>query len=124
MGHYAKINDQKIVERVIVADEEFINSGSVGDPAIWIKTSYNTRSGIYYLPDSWEHHPDQSKALRKNFAGIGYIYDVERDAFIPPQPFPSWVLNEFSCTWESPVPYPEDGNEYEWNEETTSWVQK
>lgn len=85
------------------------------------RTSYNTRGGIHYNPETGEPSEDQSKAFRKNYSGIGYTYDEARDAFIPPKPFDSWLLNEDSCLWEAPVPMPEDGM-YTWDEETTNWV--
>jgi len=91
-------------------------------PGQWIQTSYNTRGGIHYQPNSNTPSDDQTKALRKNYAGIGYAYDAARDAFIPPQPFTSWTLNETSCLWEAPIAYPDDGNMYTWDETTTSWV--
>jgi len=120
MGHFAKVIDNIVVE-VIVAEQDFIDSGLVGNPNEWIRTSYNTHGGIHYLPNSNEPNPNQSQALRKNFAGIGDTYDLTRDAFIAPQPYNSWVLDEFSCLWKSPVPMPNDGKSYEWDEETVSW---
>lgn len=113
MAHFAKINNQNIVQQVIVADQEFIDSGVVGNPDEWLQTSYNTHGG---------KHSDGGTPLRKNYAGIGYTYDRERDAFIPPQPFESWVLNENTCLWEAPVPYPQDEEVYKWDEEKVSWV--
>jgi len=117
--HFAEIDKNNIVKRVIVAEQDFIDSGAVGDSSNWIQTSYNTRGGIHYTPDSDE--PDGGVALRKNYAGIGYIYDSDKDAFYQPQPYPSWLLNEDSCQWESPVSYPDDGSNYNWNEENQSW---
>ena len=102
MSHFAKIDSNNIVENVIVAEQDFINSGAVGDSFLWVQTSYNNN-------------------FRKNYAGVGYTYDSALDAFIPPQPYPSWVLNEDTCQWESPVAYPEDDKMYKWNEETQSW---
>jgi len=122
MSHFAHVNQDNIVDNVIVADQEFINGGYVGDPSEWVQTSYNTRGGKHCKPDSYEPSADQSKALRKNYAGIGHKYDKDRDAFIPPKPFESWVLDEFSCNWESPVPYPSNGLQYFWDEEVTNWV--
>lgn len=90
MAHYAKVGDDGIVVEVIVAEQEFIDSGLVGDPAKWIQTSYNTHGG---------QHPE-GRPLRKNFAGIGYTYDPKRDAFIPPKPVGDYVLNEDTCLWE------------------------
>jgi len=81
--------------------------------AIWKQTSYNTQGGVHKLDGT---------PFRKNHAGIGYTYDEDRDAFIPKQPFNSWTLNEDTCQWEAPVALPDDGKDYKWNEETTSWV--
>lgn len=122
MAHFAKVING-IVEEVLVIEQDVINTGLFGDPSVWIQTSYNTRGGIYYLPNSNTPSEDQSKAFRKNYAGIGFSYDIQRDAFIPPKPFPSWVLNDFSCLWEAPIPYPNDGKRYYWDEATLSWVE-
>ncbi len=122
MSHFAEIDNDNIVQRVIVAEQDFINSGAVGDASNWVQTSYNTRGGIHYKPNSHDPSEDQSQAFRKNYAGIGYTYDQTRDAFIPPQPYPSWVLNEDTCRWDAPVPCPDDDKDYVWNEETTSWI--
>ena len=119
MSHFAKIDKDGIVQKVIVIEQDILDSGNWGDPNNWIQTSYNTRGGIHYAPNS--NDPDGGVALRKNYAGIGDKYDKERDAFIAPQPFPSWTLNGDTCLWEAPVAYPNDGKDYEWNEETTSW---
>lgn len=118
MSHFAKVENGTVTQ-VIVAEQDFINSGAVGDPSAWIQTSYNTRGGVHY---GHNRQPDGGHALRKNYAGIGYIYDSVRDAFIPPKPFASWQLNESTCTWQAPVPMPNDGTEYQWNESTTSWT--
>lgn len=118
MGHFAKI-ENGIVTKVIVAELDFFETFIDNIPGQWIQTSYNTKGGVHYnngIPSD-----DQSKAFRKNYAGVGYTYDQNRDAFIPPKPFNSWTLNEDSCLWEAPVAYPEDGQMYTWNEETTSW---
>lgn len=123
MAHFAEIDENNIVLRVIVAEQNFINTGVLGDPSRWIQTSYNTRGGIHYKPNSNEPSEDQSKALRKNYAGIGYTYDANLDAFIPPKIFESWILNTQTGWWESPIPYPNDGNYYAWNEETKTWNQ-
>jgi hypothetical protein len=88
MAHFAQINETNIVAQVIVADQEVINTGLFGDPASWIQTSYNTYGGMHKLGGT---------PLRKNFAGIGYTYDRERDAFIPPKPYNSWVMDEDTC---------------------------
>lgn len=115
MSHFAEIDNNNIVTSVIVAEQDFIDSLD----GQWVQTSYNTRSGIHYDPDSNE--PDGGTALRKNYAGIGYTYDAGRDAFIPPKPYTSWILNEETCNWASPVSYPDDGELYNWNEETRAW---
>ena len=120
MGHFAKVSNG-IVTKVIVAEADFFNNFVDDSPGQWIQTSYNTRGGVHYKPNTNEPSEDQSKALRKNYAGIGYTYDATRDAFIPPQPFNSWILNEDTCFWDSPVAYPEDGKLYKWNEEILNW---
>ena len=120
MAHYAHITNS-IVDQVIVADQEFIDSGAVGDASEWIQTSYNTRGNVHYAPDS--NTPDGGVALRGNYAGIGYTYDSATDVFYAPQPFPSWVLSPLTILWEAPVPYPTDGKLYSWDEATTSWVE-
>jgi len=102
MSHFAEIDNNNIVQRVIVAEQDFINSGAVGDSFRWVQTSYNNN-------------------FRKNYAGKGYTYDQTRDAFISPQPFPSWLLDEDTCRWEAPTPMPDDGKMYNWDEDTTSW---
>ena len=112
MAHFAKIENGVVVQ-VVVAEEAFIATGALGDPAFWVQTSYNTRGG---------QHPE-GRPLRKNYAGIGYTYDSGRDAFIPPQPFPSWGLNETTCQWDAPTPMPTDDKRYTWDEPTTSWVE-
>lgn len=117
MGHFAKVNNG-IVEQVIVAEPEFFDTFVDSSPGQWIQTSYNTRGGVHYGADG---QPDGGTPLRKNYAGIGFSYDAQRDAFIPPKPYPSWTLNEDSCLWDSPVAYPSDGNTYAWNEATQSW---
>ena len=118
MAHYAKVKDG-VVTQVIVAEAEFFDTFVDSEPGEWIQTSYNTRGGQHYDPETGE--VDDGTPLRKNYAGIGFTYDADRDAFIPPQPFASWTLNETTCLWESPVAYPDDGEKYEWNEETTTW---
>lgn len=113
MAHFAKVVSG-IVTKVIVAEQEFFLTFMDDSPGEWIQTSYNTSGGV---------HAEGGTPLRKNYAGIGFTYDQVRDAFIPPKPYPSWTLNEDSCLWEAPVAYPDaDSDEdYEWNEETTSW---
>ena len=114
MAHFAQINEENIVTQVIVAEQDFINSGAVGDPAQWIQTSYNTRAG---------QHIQGGTPLRKNYAGIGYTYNRDHDAFVPPKPFPSWVLNLATALWEPPTPHPNNGEMYGWDEATQSWQQ-
>ena len=120
MAHFAKVVDG-IVERVIVAEPEFFNNFVDSSPGTWIQTSYNTKGGVHYDPETVEPSADQSKALRKNYAGKGYSYDVARDAFIPPKVFESWTLNETSCLWEPPVALPNEGGPYRWNETEQRW---
>ncbi len=114
MSHFAKIDENNIVTQVLVIDQETINTGHFGDPSSFIQTSYNTIAGVHQLGGT---------PLRKNFAGIGYIYDSVRDAFYAPQPFPSWILNEDTCCWEPPVAQPTDGKLYVWNEDTLNWIE-
>ena len=118
MGHYAFLNMQNIVTEVIVGKDETdgptnweIHYGNFREQ-VCKRTSYNTRGGV---------HANGGTPFRKNYAGIGYTYDETRDAFISPKPYDSWTLNETSCLWEAPVSYPTDGEQYEWNEETTTW---
>ena len=113
MAHYAKVTDG-IVTKVIVAEAEFFDTFVDDSAGEWIQTSYNTIGGEHKLGGT---------PLRKNFAGIGFTYDYEKDAFIPPQPFMSWTLNEDTCLWEAPVAYPDDGKEYIWNESITNWTE-
>jgi len=124
MAHFAKLDQNNVVVFVTVGRDEDNGkedqlTARTGD--VYKQTSYNTRGGVYYDPTTNEPSVDQSKAFRKNYAGLGYTYDYDRDAFIPPKPFNSWVLNETSCLWEAPVPMPTDGKRYTWNEETVSW---
>ena len=115
MSHFAQIDDNNIVTQVIVVEQDVINTGLFGDPAKWIQTSYNTHGGVHALGGT---------PLRKNYAGIGYTYDAQRDAFIPPKPYASWVLDESSCLWQAPVAMPVDENKrYTWDEATTSWTE-
>jgi len=102
MAHFARIDKNNTVAQVIVAEQDFINSGAVGDSFLWVQTSY-------------------SNSFRKNYAGVGFTYDKTRDAFIPPKPYPSWLLNEETCHWEAPTPYPTDGKQYTWDEPTMTW---
>jgi hypothetical protein len=103
MAHFAELDRDNVVLRVIVADQAFIDSGAVGEPSRWVQTSYNGR-------------------MRKNYAGPGYTYDKGRDAFIAPQPYASWRLDEATCLWEPPIPMPHDGKMYQWNEAKGAWT--
>ncbi len=119
MAHFARIEDNTVVEILVVPDgqehrgQDFL-AHDLRLGGVWVQTSYNTDGGV---------HINGGTPLRKNYAGIGYTYDETRDAFIPPKPYPSWVLNEDSCLWESSVPYPDDGQMYIWDEGTVAWVQ-
>jgi hypothetical protein len=119
MAHFAQLDENNIVTQVIVVSNDDIKDSEgneseltgiafckslLGPNTIWKQTSYNNN-------------------IRKNYAGIGFTYDATRDAFIAPKPFISWILNETTCIWEAPVAYPNDGNMYRWDEETTSWVE-
>ena len=112
MAHFAKVNNG-IVEQVIVAEPEFFDTFVDSSPGQWIQTSYNTHGGVHTLGGT---------PLRKNYAGIGFTYDATYDAFVPPKPYACWTLNEDSCLWEAPVAYPDDGENYVWDETTTAWV--
>ena len=126
MASFAKIGlNNKVIEVLSVVNEVLHDSNGVEQEAIgidfltkltgypvWKQTSYNTHGGV---------HDNNGTPLRKNHAGIGYTYDEDRDAFIPKKPFNSWVLNKTTCLWESPIPYPQDNNEYKWNEQNQSW---
>jgi hypothetical protein len=119
MSHWAELDESNVVKRVIVGD----NNDPNGDEGyqwiidnlggVWVKTSFNTKGGV---------HVTGGTPLRMNFASIGYLYDPIRDAFIEPQPFPSWVLNQDTLVFEAPVPYPTDGKGYVWNEDIVNWV--
>ena len=118
MAHFAKVHNG-IVTKVIVAEPEFISSYREIEPGDWIQTSYNTRRGIHYQADGTPSL-DQSKALRKNFACVGMIYDKELDAFYYPQPYPSFTLDEQTGSWIPPIPKPNNPDCY-WDENSLSW---
>ena len=123
MAHFAKLDKQNKVIFVTVGrdeDREEELTERTGD--VYKQTSYNTRGGVHYQGDGTPS-ADQTKAFRKNYAGLGYTYDAMRDAFIPPKPYASWVLNEQSCLWEAPVAYPTDGKRYVWDELNTKWTE-
>ena len=113
MSHFAKVLNG-IVTQVIVAETEFFQTFVDSSPGEWIQTSYNTYGG---------QHKNGGTPLRKNYAGIGYTYDSTKDAFIPPQPYASWTLNDDTCLWSAPTPMPIDEKSYEWNESTLAWVE-
>ena len=125
MAHWAELDENNVVTRVLVGD----NNDPAGDEGYqwlvgnlggtWVKTSYNAVAGKRRDPETGEI--TEEAGFRKNYAGIGYTYDSVRDAFIPPKPFDSWTLNEDTCIWEAPVAYPNDGKFYTWNEESISW---
>ena len=123
MAHFARIKNG-IVDFVTVGRDEDENREDelAHDGYIYKRTSYNTRGGVHYQGDGTPS-ADQGKAFRKNYAGLGYTYDAGRNAFIPPKPFNSWVLNESTCLWDAPVAYPTDGKRYTWDEATVSWVE-
>lgn len=126
MAHYAFLDENYIVTEVIVGKDESNfdweqHYGNIRGQACK-RTSYNTRGGVYYDQDG-NPSSDQSKAFRKNYAGIGFTYDPVKDAFIPPQPYALWTLNENTCLWDPPTPYPTDGGVYRWDEITTNWVE-
>jgi hypothetical protein len=113
MSHFAKV-ENGVVTQVIVIEQDVLNLGHWGDPALWVQTSYNTSGG---------QHPE-GRPLRKNYAGIGYTYDSVRDAFIPPKPYASWLLNEDTCQWSAPTAMPVvEGKMFVWDEPTTAWVE-
>lgn len=113
MAHFAQIDENNIVVQVLVIEQDVIDTGAFGDPSSFVQTSFNTIGGVHVLGGT---------PLRKNFAGIGYTYDVSRDAFIPPKNYNSWILNEDTCLWDPPVAMPTDGKQYAWDEATTSWL--
>jgi hypothetical protein len=127
MAQFAELDENNVVLRVIVIEQTELDTGAWGDPARWKQTSYNTKGGIYYTPNTQTPDPDQSKAFRKNFAGIGYMFlpdGPEGAGFTPPSPYPSWVMNSFSYWWEAPIPMPVPNNPpaYIWDEATVSWI--
>lgn len=124
MAHFAKLDANNVVVFVTVGrdedeGQEAALTARTGD--VYKQTSYNTRGGVHYDPATGEPSADQTKAFRKNYAGLGYTYDAGRDAFIPPKPYNSWVLNEDTCLWDAPVARPEGNNFYEWNEAELRW---
>jgi hypothetical protein len=123
MAHFAKVLNGEVLT-VIVAEPEFFDTFVDSSPGNWIQTSYNTRGGVHYNPETGLPSADQSKALRKNYASIGMEYDATADAFRAKKPYSSWTLNQETFLWECPEPYPTDGKSYYWNEPTLSWVEQ
>jgi hypothetical protein len=119
MSYFAQVIDG-IVNTVISADQKIIDTFS--DAENWVKTSYNTRGGVYYLPDSNTPDPNQSKQLRANYASIGYTYDLANDVFYAPQPYPSWTISAPTWLWQAPVAYPNKEGSYEWDENLKLWM--
>ena len=113
MAHFAKVSGGVVVQ-VIVAEPAFFTTFIDTSPGEWIQTSYNTYGGV---------HATGGTPLRKNYAGVGFTYDRTRDAFIPPKPYASWALNENTCLWGAPTPYPADGKAYAWSEDTQQWTE-
>jgi len=118
MSHYAKVVDGKVTQ-VIVAEADFFKTFVDTSPGEWIQTSYNTRGGVHYMPNS--NTPSGEQGLRANYAGMGYTYDAKNDVFYAPQPFPSWTISAPTWLWEAPVAMPTDGKRYTWNEEKKQW---
>lgn len=126
MAIWAKIDENNLVIQVTEVDDNSADGGHQwlvdNFEGTWLETSYDTRGGVHYTNE--EQSEDQSRALRFNYAGIGYAYDSTRNAFIPPAPYPSWVLDETTCLWGPPVPVPAEGsNPIEWDEDSVSWVE-
>ncbi len=125
MAHFAEIDESNVVLRVIVAEQDIIDSGNVGDPSKWVQTSYNTRDGKHYDPVTGEE--DDGTPLRYRYAGIGMIYDPDADIFHFAQPYPSWTFNNTTYDWHPPAPYPKDTGDddditYYWDEENKEWA--
>ena len=124
MSHFAKLDENNTVTFVTVGrqeDDGLEEELNARTNDVYRQTSYNTYGGVHYTDG--EPSDDQSKALRFNYAGIGFTYDETRDAFIPPQPYASWVLDEATCRWVATIDYPADGGQYVWDEETTDWIE-
>ena len=119
MSHYAKVLDGRVTQ-VIVAEAEFFDTFIDSSPGTWIQTSYNTYGNVHYGADG---QPDGGIALRGNYAGIGFVYDANNDVFYQPRPYPSWILNTDTWIWLEPIPMPTDNKIYNWNEETTDWIE-
>jgi hypothetical protein len=112
MAHFAKIENGTVTQVNVIDEDYFAENRETRYTGQWVQTSYNTQGGVHLLGGT---------PLRKNYAGIGYVYDEVRDAFYAPQPYPSWTLNEDTCLWEAPVPMPTDDKMYTWNEDNQNW---
>jgi hypothetical protein len=112
MAHFAKIENGTVTQVNVIDEDYFAENRETRYTGLWVQTSYNTQGGVHLLGGT---------PLRKNYAGLGYVYDEVRDAFYAPQPYPSWTLNEDTCYWESPVPMPTDGKFYTWDEDNQNW---
>lgn len=128
MGHMAKIENSVVTFVTVSRDEDDAREQEISAQTgeMYRRTSYNTRGGVHYNPATGEPSADQSKAYRFNYAGLGWSFDPDfgpDGAFIPPQPFPSWVLNPDTALWDAPVPMPTEGGPWVWDEETLSWVE-
>jgi hypothetical protein len=117
MAHFAQLDDNNVVLQVIVVHNNELLDNGVEFEAKGIAFCQTLFPGTSWKQTSYNAN------IRKNYAGVGFTYDAQRDAFIPPKPYPSWVLNETTCQWEAPVPYPQDGKRYVWDEATVSWVE-
>ena len=122
MAHWAEVDENGVVLRVTVGQESEAGA-PLSDGVAWVQTSYNTRQGVHYDTATGQPSADQSKAFRGNYAGIGFTYDEALGAFLSPQPYVSWVLDEETFSWIAPVPYPTDGNDYTWDEQVGAWVE-
>jgi hypothetical protein len=122
MGHFAQINEVNHVVQVVVADDDKQQWLETNLGGTWLQTSYNTVKGVHINRETGLPSADQSKALRGNFAGIGMIYDPQSDLFLTAKPFDSWILDAPSASWTAPVPMPNDGQTYEWDESALDWV--
>ena len=127
MAYFAKLGTENKILTVVSVHNDIATTEQAGvdflnnlynSRDVWKQTSYNTKGGVHYGQDGQQ---DDGYPLRKNYAGIDFTYDESRDAFIPPKPYASWILNETTCLWEAPSAIPDDGKRYNWNETTKSW---
>jgi len=129
MGNFAKVANRAVIDVIAAEPSFFIPRDQGGDgfvdtsPGTWLQVSYNTRGGVHYDPVTGSPSADQSKALRGNYPGIGWLHDSEHDKFYPQQSFASWALNKTTWLWDAPIPMPKDGKPYRWDEPTLTWVE-